>query len=110
MGWARENGVLVARFGYGLKSGHWKVDASIHRLRGVLRLGMKSLACPQGGKQQRTTPTVTTLILQMLLSRMRYLLATCWKGGVLHSLYVCFFFRVHNICHLVSLYVATFSV
>ena len=30
MGWARENGILVARFGYRLKSGGWKVDAPIH--------------------------------------------------------------------------------
>ena len=32
VGWARGNEVLVAPFGYGLKSGHWKVDARIHRL------------------------------------------------------------------------------
>ena len=31
MGWARGNEVLVARFGYHLKSGHRKVDAAIHR-------------------------------------------------------------------------------
>ena len=37
MGWARVNEALVARFGYRLKSGQWKVDATIHRPVGVLQ-------------------------------------------------------------------------
>ena len=44
VGWAQKNEVLLARFGYCLKSGHWKVDAAIHR-QGVLlqRVGVLPL-------------------------------------------------------------------
>ena len=37
VGWPKEGEVLVARFGYRLKSGHWEVDAAIHRPGAILQ-------------------------------------------------------------------------
>ena len=37
VGWRREGEVLVARFGYRLNSGHWKVEVGIHRPGWVLQ-------------------------------------------------------------------------
>ena len=39
VGWVNDGDLLVARFGYRLKSDHWKVDNAIHSTRWVLRRG-----------------------------------------------------------------------